>query len=387
MVFSSHLFVYWFLPAALLLYYLAPPRARNLVLTLVSFVFYGWANPAFGLLLSTTTIIDYVCGLALTGGLRRPWRGPLPLLEPGGPRTRVQKAALWTSIVTNLALLAFFKYFNFGVDSFNALVVVARTRAPAARVGAAHRAAPGDQLLHLPVHELRDRRLPRPGARGAQPHRLLLLRVDVPAARGRPDHPLLRGRRSAPRAQPHAGEVLPRRRLLQPGDGQEGAARQPLRQGRRPGLRRRLGRHARRLVGRRRLRLPDLLRLQRLLRHGGRAGPDARLRLSQELRLALQGRLDHRLLAPLAHLALDLAARLPLRAAGRQPQGPGAHLHQPRHHHAARRPLARGVVELRDLGRPARCVAGGRARRRQAPALLAACRARSGSRSPSRACS
>ena len=122
MVFSSHLFVYWFLPAALLLYYLAPARARNLVLTLTSFVFYGWANPAFGLLLSTTTVIDYVCGLALTGGLRRPWRGPLPLLEPGGPRSRVQKVALWTSIVTNLALLAFFKYFNFGVDSFNALV-------------------------------------------------------------------------------------------------------------------------------------------------------------------------------------------------------------------------------------------------------------------------
>jgi alginate O-acetyltransferase complex protein AlgI len=120
MVFSSHLFVYYFLPAALALYYLSPARLRNLVLTLTSFVFYGWANPAFGLLLSATTIVDYVCGLMLTGGLRRPWRGSLPVLEPGGARSPTQKAALWISIVTNLSLLGFFKYFNFGVDSYNA---------------------------------------------------------------------------------------------------------------------------------------------------------------------------------------------------------------------------------------------------------------------------
>jgi alginate O-acetyltransferase complex protein AlgI len=122
MVFSSHLFVYYFLPLALALYFATPARAKNLVLVLSSMVFYGWANPAFSLLLSFTTFVDYFCGLAMTGGFRRPWRGELPLLEPGGARTRTQKTALWVSIVTNLALLAFFKYFNFGVDSVNGLL-------------------------------------------------------------------------------------------------------------------------------------------------------------------------------------------------------------------------------------------------------------------------
>ena len=43
-------------------------------------------------------------------------------LEPGGPRSRLQKAALTASIILNLCLLGFFKYFNFGIDSYNALV-------------------------------------------------------------------------------------------------------------------------------------------------------------------------------------------------------------------------------------------------------------------------
>jgi alginate O-acetyltransferase complex protein AlgI len=121
-VFSSHLFVYYFLPLALLAYYLVPRRGKNLVLTLFSFVFYGWANVAFIPLLMTSTLIDYLCGLGLTGGFRPPWRGELPLLEPGGPRRRSQKVILAVSITANLLLLGFFKYFNFTVDSYNGLV-------------------------------------------------------------------------------------------------------------------------------------------------------------------------------------------------------------------------------------------------------------------------
>jgi alginate O-acetyltransferase complex protein AlgI len=122
LVFSSHLFVYYFLPLALLAYYLAPRRGKNLVLTLFSFVFYGWANVAFIPLLMTSTLIDYFCGLGLTGGFRRPWKGELPLLEPGAPRSRGQKTILAVSITANLLLLGFFKYFNFTVDSYNGVV-------------------------------------------------------------------------------------------------------------------------------------------------------------------------------------------------------------------------------------------------------------------------
>ena len=62
MVFSSHIFVYYFLPIALLLYYLLPRNAKHLGLTFLSYLFYGWAHPPFVLLMFASTLIDYTCG-------------------------------------------------------------------------------------------------------------------------------------------------------------------------------------------------------------------------------------------------------------------------------------------------------------------------------------
>ncbi len=122
MVFSSQLFLFFFLPAALALYYLAPLRLRHLLLTLLSYLFYGWANPLFVVLMLFSTGVDYLCGLALVGRLR-PWEsGPPPMLEEGGPRSRRQRLAVTISVISNLSLLAFFKYFNFATDNFDAIV-------------------------------------------------------------------------------------------------------------------------------------------------------------------------------------------------------------------------------------------------------------------------
>jgi alginate O-acetyltransferase complex protein AlgI len=112
MVFSSYLFLFYFLPLALLAYYAAPARLRHLVLTICSYVFYGWANPLFVILLLVSTAIDYFAGLVIDGERSR---------APAWP-TRRARAALIASICSNLSLLGFFKYFNFGVDSFNGLV-------------------------------------------------------------------------------------------------------------------------------------------------------------------------------------------------------------------------------------------------------------------------
>ncbi len=121
MVFSSYLFLFGFLPAALALYFAVPVRARNFVLTLVSYVFYGWTNPAFCLLLLLSTAIDWVCGLVLAGvSPFAPGPDPPPL-EPGGPRSRRQRLALVVSLASNLAILGFFKYFDFAVGSWNGL--------------------------------------------------------------------------------------------------------------------------------------------------------------------------------------------------------------------------------------------------------------------------
>src|SRR5262245_303507 len=119
MVFSSPLFLFYFLPASLALYYAVPKRGKHLILSIVSYVFYGWANPLFSLLPLVSTAIVCIAGLFIVLGPPRTWSNPMHRLEPGGPRSPLQKWALAVSMCANLALLGFFKYFNFGVDSYN----------------------------------------------------------------------------------------------------------------------------------------------------------------------------------------------------------------------------------------------------------------------------
>jgi len=122
MVFSSHLFLFYFLPIALGLYYVLPRRGKHLALTILSYVFYGWANPLFVVLMMTSTLIDYICGLVIMGQVGRSWSEPIELLCEGGPRSRRQKIAVVVSVCSNLSLLGFFKYFNFATESYNAVV-------------------------------------------------------------------------------------------------------------------------------------------------------------------------------------------------------------------------------------------------------------------------
>ena len=126
MVFSSTIFLFYFLPFVLggyyLLHWLAPRSAKHAFLAALSYVFYGWANPLFFVLMLFSTLVDYLCGLWMTDQFnRRAWRRPVPLLAPGA-RTKRQRTAVIVSISTNLALLGFFKYFNFGIESWNALM-------------------------------------------------------------------------------------------------------------------------------------------------------------------------------------------------------------------------------------------------------------------------
>ena len=120
MVFSSHLFCFYFLPLVLGVYFVLPRRLRHLGLTLLSYLFYGWANPAFVLLMLFSTVVDYICALVIAGHDPRE-RGEIAPLAAGA-RSRRQKMALTISICSNLSLLGFFKYFNFSVESYNALI-------------------------------------------------------------------------------------------------------------------------------------------------------------------------------------------------------------------------------------------------------------------------
>ena len=128
------------------------------------------------------------------------------------------------------------------------------------------------------------------------------------------------------------------------------------------------------------LRLPDLFRLQRLLRHGDRARPDVRLRLREKLRFALPRGIDHRFLAALAHLAFHLAARISLRPARRESEGQAPDLHQSRRHDATRRALARRLVEFRHLGCDCTAACSRSSAARAAKVFITTCPDRSGSR-------
>ena len=106
MIFTSHIFIYYFLPAVLLLYYLLPGK-RNLLLLAASYVFYGWWDPWFVLLMLFATAVNYVCGNVIAH------------TERGEGR---RFAALMISLVTSLGTLGFFKYFVFFQDNANSLL-------------------------------------------------------------------------------------------------------------------------------------------------------------------------------------------------------------------------------------------------------------------------
>ena len=104
MVFSSNIFLFFYLPAVLALYYAAPRKARNLVLFLVSLFFYGWGEPAYIAIMVFTILLNYACGAWITALQRR---------------GREAKAALALSVAANLAVLGCFKYAAFLVRTLH----------------------------------------------------------------------------------------------------------------------------------------------------------------------------------------------------------------------------------------------------------------------------
>jgi alginate O-acetyltransferase complex protein AlgI len=105
MVFSSIPFLYYFLPAVLILYFLAPWKLKNAVLLFSSLFFYGWGEPKLLALMVFTIVLFYGCGLAIGRAEAQ----------------KVKKCWLTVSVVISIGLLAIFKYADFFIDSFNAV--------------------------------------------------------------------------------------------------------------------------------------------------------------------------------------------------------------------------------------------------------------------------
>ena len=104
MVFCSILFIYRFLPIAMILYFLTPNKFKNLTLLGVSLIFYSWGEPKYFLIMLASIFVDYFVS-----------RG----IDKYRKNKRISIMFLFISILFNLGMLFFFKYFNFFLENIN----------------------------------------------------------------------------------------------------------------------------------------------------------------------------------------------------------------------------------------------------------------------------
>ena len=107
MIFSSLLFLFRFMPAAFLLYYLTPNKLKNLTLLILSLFFYAWGEPKYIWIMAVSILVDYSC----SQGIKRL-----------GHRKGFKSLFLGISVAANLGMLLFFKYSGFFIDNINALL-------------------------------------------------------------------------------------------------------------------------------------------------------------------------------------------------------------------------------------------------------------------------
>ncbi len=106
MVFSSLPFLFFYLVAVLAVYKLSPLKLRNLILLLVSLFFYGWGEPVYIFIMFLSIAVDYTHGM-----LVEKWRAD----------DRKARMAVASSVFFNLAILIFFKYWDFIAVNINTL--------------------------------------------------------------------------------------------------------------------------------------------------------------------------------------------------------------------------------------------------------------------------
>ena len=104
MLFSSIPFLYYFLPAVLLTYFIAPKKFKNAVLLASSLIFYAWGEPKYVIIMLISVTAGYLSGL---------------LIEKNR-ETKMGRLILCLSILIPVSFLLYFKYADFFIENFNA---------------------------------------------------------------------------------------------------------------------------------------------------------------------------------------------------------------------------------------------------------------------------
>ena len=104
MVFSSLLFLFFFLPLVLIIYYISPKNIRLAILFIASLIFYAWGEPVYIILIIFSTLVDYCIGFLIYKFSNSKFKKIFLLI---------------VSVTINLSLLGFFKYSNFLINIIN----------------------------------------------------------------------------------------------------------------------------------------------------------------------------------------------------------------------------------------------------------------------------
>ncbi|MHB2205428.1 MBOAT family O-acyltransferase [Methylobacterium sp. CM6257] len=101
MLFNS--WTFWiFFAVVFLVYWRLPFRTQTFFILAASYIFYGWWDWRFVPLIAFSTVMDFCLGL----------------LVASAPSDKVKRCYIWLSVITNLSLLGFFKYYNFFASEF-----------------------------------------------------------------------------------------------------------------------------------------------------------------------------------------------------------------------------------------------------------------------------
>ena len=109
MAFSELRFVFLFLPLALLLHKLAPMKVKNIILTLLSLLFFAWGSTRYMVLMILLIVFNYFSGLLIEARKEE-------------QDQRAAKNTLIAAVVLDLLLLGFFKYWGFVLENVNAIL-------------------------------------------------------------------------------------------------------------------------------------------------------------------------------------------------------------------------------------------------------------------------
>ncbi len=105
MLFSSISFLYFFIPAIILLYFIAPKKLKNTVLLIFSLFFYAWGGVKYAALMVLAIALGYVFGLLIER-----FRGK-----------KISKVFLFVAVASIISFMLYFKYTDFFIENFNAI--------------------------------------------------------------------------------------------------------------------------------------------------------------------------------------------------------------------------------------------------------------------------